>query len=367
MYCERQKRMRQNESGVGLQGLMVAPSQMMASHNQADRSSGPGGRTLTPIANDNSKYGALSAVSANRRAGPPPGRRMTGAIDVIGGNGMPVKQENVIQVMTAERREYSRPGMPGAGKFDMPPPVFPQGGGGGGGGPPGPPIGGGRNNMGPGGPSQGGGGGPPQGGGGGGGGPIIDAFEDEFSYGYEPTQDSQWGASGHGNPGWAPTGIKELTPIVPQMVPAPMGGGGMSGGGGGGMGMGGGGVPPPQQQQRYPQSDRPNDRERSLRSERTDREREPRDRERTQRTEGRGEDKERPSSDRRSERESSRRRDRSRSRERTRRRSRSREKTSSSAATAAASSSSSSSSTRHRERSGREEKDKKREGKDKSD
>lgn len=346
MYCERQKRMRQNESGVGLQGLMVAPQ--MVNHSQVDRSSGPGGRTLTPIANDNSKYGALSAVSANRRAGPPPGRRMTGAIDVIGGNGLPIKQENVIQVMTAERREYSRPGMPGAGKFDMPPPVFPSGGGGGPGGPPGPP--GGRG-MGPGGPPQGG----PGGGGGGPGGPIIDAFEDEFSYGYEPTQDSQWGASGHGNQGWAPSGIKELTPMVPQMVPAPMGGGGMP------MGMGGG----PPGGQRYPPSDRPNDRERSMRGERSDREREPRDRDRSDRSErggadrsGGGSEKERSSSDRRSERESSRRRDRSRSRERSRRRSRSREK---------APSSSSSSSTRHRERSGRDDKEKKREGKDKSD
>lgn len=352
MYCERQKRMRQNESGVGLQGLMAAPA--MVSHNQ-DRSSGPGGRTLTPIANDNSKYGALTALPANRRAGPPPGRRMTGAIDVIGGNGIPIgsvgggnniKQENVIQVMTAERREYSRPGMPSGGKFDMPPPVFPPG-------PVGPPPGGppgGRNNMGPGGP----------------GGPIIDAFEDEYSYGYEPTQDSQWGA-GHGNQGWAPSGIKQLTPMVPQMVPAP----GMGGGMGGGMPPGMQGVPAPQQQQqRYPPSsssstERPSDRDRSMRAERTDREREPRDRERdrTERVErpDRSEGKERVSSDsRRSERESSRRRDRSRSRERSRRRSRSKEKVPTTA-------SSSSSSSRHRERSTRDKKEKKRDGKEESE
>lgn len=374
MYCERQKRMRQNESGVGLQGLMVAPT--MVAHSQVDRSAGPGGRTLTPIANDNSKYGALTALPVNRRAGPPPGRRMTGPIDVIGGNGVPLDRgggggggsggnnnvhENVIQVMTAERREYSRPGMPPAGKFDMPPPVFPSGPGGP---PPGPQGGRNNNNQMGGGPS----------------GPIIDAFADEFSYGYEPTQDSQWGA-GHGNPGWAPTGIKELTPMVPQMVPAPMGGGG-----GGGMppGMGGmgprmQGVPAPQQQppQRYPSSsssDRPSDRERSMRGERSERDREPRERERererTDRSDRSVADKERSTgtaeSSRRSERESSRRRDRSRSRdrERSRRRSRSKDK---STATTVTTTSSSSSSSRHRERSGRDKKEKKRDEKDNSE
>lgn len=349
MYCERQKRMRQNESGVGLQGLMVAP--VIMSHNQADRSAGPGGRTLTPIANDNSKYGALTALPVNRRAGPPPGRRMTGAIDVIGGNGVPMggKQENVIQVMTAERREYSRPGMPPGGKFDMPPPVFPPGPPGG---PPGPP----GRNMGPGGPENSG--------------PIIDAFQDEFSYGYEPTQDSQWGA-GHGNQGWAPSGIKELTPMMPQMVPAP------------GMGMppdmvgmppGMQGVPPPQQ--RYSGSDRgPTDRDRSMRGERSEREREARERgererERERERSGRDADKDR-GSDRRSERETSRRRDRSRSRERSRRRSRSKDKSSG----ATSSSATSTSSSRHRERSSRSEKldkedtrkDKKREDKEPSE
>lgn len=354
MYCDRQRRMRQNESGVGLQGLMVTP--VMSAHSQVDRSTGPGGRTLTPIANDNSKYGVLTALP-NRRAGPPPPRRMTGSIDVIGGNGM-VKQENVIQVMTAERREYSRPGMPSGGKFDMPPPVFS-------GGPGGPPPSQGpqgpRNNMGP--PGGGGGGGP----GPGPGNMIVDAFEEEFpSYGYEPTQDSQWGTASGGNPGWGPGGIKELVPIMPQMVPAPMG-----------PGMGGGMPPqmmpggPPQQQQhqRYPTSDRPSDRERSLRGERSERERDPprdRERERERDRSERSGDKERSSSssttaekDRRSssssasrmEREGSRRRDRSRSRERSRRRSRSREKTA----------------TRERSSRGAEKDEKKRKIKDEAD
>lgn len=330
MYCERQKRMRQNESGVGLQGLMVAPA--MVPHNAVDRSSGPGGRTLTPIANDNSKYGALTSMSGgNRRAGPPPGRRMTGAIDVIGGNGMggqgggPGKQENVIQVMTAERREYSRPGMPGTGgKFDMPPPVF---GGPGGPAPGGPPD---DRNMGP-------------------GGPIIDAFADEFSYGYEPTQDSQWGV---GNPDWAPTNL--MNPMVPQMVPAPMGGG-MVPGPMGDMPPGMHGGPP--MQQRFPPGDRPSerDRDRSMRGERTDRDREGRDRDR-ERERGRP-DRDGVEKDRRSaaDRDSSRRRDRSRSRERSRRRSRSREK----------STVSTSSSSRHREGRSTRDKSEKKDDRDK--
>lgn len=75
--------------------------------------------------------------------------------------------------MTAERREYSR----AKGKFDpmMPPPQ----------------------NF-----------------------PVNEPFypEDNFSYGYEPTQEQQWNNE---SPGWVPSGIKELTP-GPQMVPPPI-------------------------------------------------------------------------------------------------------------------------------------------------
>lgn len=41
--------------------------------------------------------------------------------------------------------------------------------------------------------------------------------EDNFSYGYEPTQEQQWNNEGAG---WAPSAIKELT-TGPQMVPPP--------------------------------------------------------------------------------------------------------------------------------------------------
>uniref|UniRef100_A0A1L8DHM0 Putative polyadenylation factor i complex subunit fip1 n=1 Tax=Nyssomyia neivai TaxID=330878 RepID=A0A1L8DHM0_9DIPT len=175
-YCERQKKMRLNESGVGLQGLAIGPVPgITVAH----------GRTLTPLSNDNSKY--TSMPGNLRRAGPPPGRKMTGSIDVIGSNGIssrredgvigkPSSKENAIQVMTADRREYSRAG----GKFDAP-------------------IAGNFSGE------------PP---------PVDQFYEQEtYNYGYEPTQDSQWN-----NNAWQPSGIKELTPgAPPQMVPPPLG------------------------------------------------------------------------------------------------------------------------------------------------
>lgn len=75
-------------------------------------------------------------------------------------------KENVIQVMTAERREYSRP----KGKFDvsmnMPPPNF---------------------NM------------------------ANEPFypEDNFSYGYEPTQEQQW--NDNVQVGWMPSGKMQMS------------------------------------------------------------------------------------------------------------------------------------------------------------
>lgn len=129
-YCERQKRMR-SESGVGL--IL----------NAGGGGGNPGGMRMPQVAitNDNSKY---SGIMGPKRAGPPPGRKMAGTIDVIGSSGLASRRNldksppkgNVIQVMTADRREYSRkPGFPdmsvpppGAGMppppFDMPPPGY---------------------------------------------------------------------------------------------------------------------------------------------------------------------------------------------------------------------------------------------------
>lgn len=79
-------------------------------------------------------------------------------------------KENVIQVMTAERREYSRP----KGKFDvtmsMPPPPF---------------------NM-------------------GGNEPFYP--EDNYSYGYEPTQEQQWNENVNVGVGWMPSGKSNTSP-----------------------------------------------------------------------------------------------------------------------------------------------------------
>jgi pre-mRNA 3'-end-processing factor FIP1 len=97
--------------------------------------------------------------------------RPAGTIDVIGAPSQnPIRpmapRENVIQVMTADRREYSRtvvnqnPQMPM--QFNVPPEDF------------------------------------------------YHEEQDAFNYGYEPTQDgNQW----EGNSNWAPSEIKELTPM----------------------------------------------------------------------------------------------------------------------------------------------------------
>ncbi|KAJ8951790.1 hypothetical protein NQ318_019763 [Aromia moschata] len=170
-YCERQKRMRVNESGVGL-----------APMNAIGLPRGP-----VPIMNDNSKYaGNFLGI---RKAGPPPFRKLTGGIDVIGGgsqrqvpptlNKVDTPKMNTIQVMTADRREYSRkpsnfPDM------SVPPPA------------------------------------------------TFEAFQPEYGFnpepepfygGYEPTQDSQWGTEPE--PAWTPSELKTLTGPPPMGPPAP--------------------------------------------------------------------------------------------------------------------------------------------------
>lgn len=155
-YCERQKRMRMHESGVGLQGLTINNPQ-------------------------------AAQAQAQWRQGPPPPRKIHNGIDVIGGMSMHPRpepdmmmprhpKENIIQVMTADRREYSR----SASKFDSPmgPPPF---------------------------------GAPPE---------FYHNEPDYGDYGYEPTQESQWNPE----PNWQPHGIKTLTPgPPPQMMPPGMG------------------------------------------------------------------------------------------------------------------------------------------------
>ncbi|XP_014598749.1 PREDICTED: pre-mRNA 3'-end-processing factor FIP1 [Polistes canadensis] len=189
-YCERQKKMR-SESGVGL--IL----------NAGGGGSNPGSMRVPQVAitNDNSKY---SGIMGPKRAGPPPGRKMAGTIDVIGSSGLASRRNldksppkgNVIQVMTADRREYSRkPGFPdmsvpppGAGlppPFDMPPPGYS---------------------------------GEPA--------PFYMPEADPYYQSYEPTQDSQWG----NDPTWQPTNLaipmtegeedKDMGPkTIPTMVP----------------------------------------------------------------------------------------------------------------------------------------------------
>lgn len=164
-YCERQKKMRIHESGVGLAGLTAAQN---------------------PQNNSEPRQGIN--IGIKRIGGPRP--KPSGTIDVIGAPSQnpirpPAPRENIIQVMTADRREYSRtvvgntlPNQPMPIQFNVPPEEF-----------------------------------------------YNHEEQDAFNYGYEPTQDSQWESQ---NPGWAPSAIKELTGMnqPPSMhglsVPPPM-------------------------------------------------------------------------------------------------------------------------------------------------
>ena len=84
--------MRMNESGVGLGGLGVSSRSANA----------------LPVVNDNSKYSGMNStvvIGGARKAGPPPGTRRSGVIDVIGGSGVASRRatdsppkENAIQV-----------------------------------------------------------------------------------------------------------------------------------------------------------------------------------------------------------------------------------------------------------------------------
>jgi pre-mRNA 3'-end-processing factor FIP1 len=167
-YCERQKKMRVHESGIGLSGLSVNVQSQSHSHNNSisvgirKNIPPPMRHRITSIdvigsAHNRDRDGGAGGYGGHHHNynGPPPGKSNN-------------PKENVIQVMTADRREYSRTVT--GNKFDatMPPPFEQE--------------------------------------------LLPDPFftgEDPFAYGYEPTQDSQW--SGQAPQAWAPTGIKELT------------------------------------------------------------------------------------------------------------------------------------------------------------
>ncbi|XP_053681139.1 pre-mRNA 3'-end-processing factor FIP1-like [Anopheles nili] len=279
-YCERQKRIRQHESGVGMAGLTINNPQAappMGMMRDMRRSGGPMGGG--PMGGPRKMNGPIEVIGGGP-GGPMSGGPMGGGgggggrrDDGMGMSSQP--KENVIQVMTADRREYSRTVV--GNKYD---------------------------------PSMSGG--PP---GFGGGPPDFYHQEPEYSDYYDPMQESQWG---NDNGNWQPSGIKTLTPCPPMMHPN-MGGMGqqqhmdMMGGGGGGnermvmpppqqmqqgivggpgpMGPGGGRIHPPGMPPGGPRGDmrNPNDRKRGDPRDR-DREREPprRDRDRD-----RGRDRER--------------------------------------------------------------------------
>ncbi|CAG9771167.1 unnamed protein product [Ceutorhynchus assimilis] len=153
-YCERQKRVRINESGAGLplmNPINVPPRMPMMQQTPQNFNNMMGPRPMMP-----------------------PPMMM---------NNMEPPKTNTIQVMTADRREYSR--KPGFPDLSQPPPM---------GYPVEPYI-----------P-------PPEYG--------FNPEPEPFYGGYEPTQDSQW-MEGQGNPNWQPTEIKTLTGSPPRMMAPP--------------------------------------------------------------------------------------------------------------------------------------------------
>lgn len=109
-YCEKQRKLRVDNNAV-------VKTQVVAEKDQQ-----------IPIAtvNENSKYSGTGV--AVKKAGPPPGRRMSGSIDVICGSSVGSRRsgnpkENVIQVMTGRSETYDGP--PGVPPSQLPPTHIP--------------------------------------------------------------------------------------------------------------------------------------------------------------------------------------------------------------------------------------------------
>ncbi|RWS07585.1 pre-mRNA 3' [Dinothrombium tinctorium] len=136
IYCERQKKLRIELIGGG-------PSPSTDPNVSAASSSKPfGSQTPTKVSdlpiplasvNENSKY---SGMGMTKKAGPPPGRKPSGTIDVIGGGTPntpsvlpsrrpPDTKENYIQVIGNRPPGPPGPGMPpNHPPFGIPPPPF---------------------------------------------------------------------------------------------------------------------------------------------------------------------------------------------------------------------------------------------------
>ncbi len=128
LYCERQKKIRSNEFIANGPPVVTKAPPFAGS---APLTSGKGGVDQPiPIAsvNENSKY---TGMGLTKKAGPPPGRKQSGTIDVIGGGTLttpsmlpsrrpPETKENFIQVIGNRP-----PGPPGPPPPGLPPMPFP--------------------------------------------------------------------------------------------------------------------------------------------------------------------------------------------------------------------------------------------------
>ncbi|KAI1292863.1 Pre-mRNA 3'-end-processing factor FIP1 [Halotydeus destructor] len=138
IYCERQKKLRAGEATGSVitvtPGLGGAPPGMMSKPFPPPMMPGkPGDLSAAgvgSIVNDNSKYSG--GMLALKKAGPPPGRKPSGTIDVIGGGGGSANPVNILPSRRPpDAKEHfinvlgGRPPL-GPPPFGMPPP-FPPG------------------------------------------------------------------------------------------------------------------------------------------------------------------------------------------------------------------------------------------------
>lgn len=141
IYCERQKRLRTEVTtgGSGSGMSLPMPQGAMPNANKPFIPGKPGESpiiNLGSIVNENSKYSA--ALGPIRKAGPPPGRKASGTIDVIGGSGgqgpsvlpsrrPPDAEDGFSITVLGGRPPLGPPGMPLGPMGLGPPPLGPHG------------------------------------------------------------------------------------------------------------------------------------------------------------------------------------------------------------------------------------------------
>jgi len=130
-YCERQRRLRM-ESGAGIPASLGLGPPPKSTVMQLSAAPAP---IPISVVNENSKYAGSVAV---KKAGPPPARKMAGAIDVIGGGNLSSRRpesglspsspalEETQPLEQQQQQPEATPEKPPTIDFSRPPPGFPN-------------------------------------------------------------------------------------------------------------------------------------------------------------------------------------------------------------------------------------------------